>query len=171
MSSHAKNSYIKYIERTKAYYGAQGYKPYQWAYNEQTPFTTMSKSLAESKLALLTTAAPYQSDLPDQGPGAKYNADAKFYEVYTKPLDPVPDLRISHIGYDRKHCEAKDPRTWLPIEALQQAKQDGVVGDLGGELIGIPTNRSQRTTVEQDAPAALEHVYRQNCDVALLVPT
>ena len=162
---------IPYIERTKAYYGAQGYKPYQWAHNEETPFTAMSEPLSQSKLALITTAAPFRPDLPDQGPGAKYNADAKFYEVYTKPIDPVPDLRISHIGYDRKHCEAKDPRTWLPVAALQQSERDGVIGELASELIGVPTNRSQRATLEQDAPVALEHVYRQNCDVALLVPT
>ena len=109
--------------------------------------------------------------VPGQGPGAKYNADAKFYEVYTKPLNPVPDLRISHIGYDRKHCEAKDPRTWLPIAALKEAETEGLIGELASELIGVPTNRSQRATIEGDAPKALEHVYRQNCDVALLVPT
>ena len=162
---------IPYIERSRAYYGAQGYKPYDWAHNDDTPFTPMPKPLAESKLALISTAAPFRPDLPDQGPGAKYNADAKFYEVYTTPIDPVPDLRISHIGYDRKHCEAKDPRTWLPINALKEAEADGLVGTVSDELIGAPTNRSQRATVEQDAPNVLEHVYRQNCDVALLVPT
>ena len=163
--------HIQYIERTKAYYSAQGYKPYHWAANEQTPFARMRKPLAASKLALITTAAPFRPELPDQGPGAKYNAGAKFYEVYTKPIEPAPDLRISHIGYDRKHCEAKDPRTWLPIEALKEAQEERIVGSIANELIGVPTNRSQRITSEQDAPEALEHVYRQNCDVALLVPT
>lgn len=162
---------IPYIERTKNYYAAQGYPAYQWASHETTPFTPMSKPLSEARLALLTTAAPFQAQLGDQGPGAKYNADAKFYDVYTKPIDPVPDLRISHIGYDRKHCEARDPRTWLPLEALQAAQQSGVFATLVNELIGIPTNRSQRVTVEQDAVNALQHVRRLDADVALLVPT
>lgn len=162
---------IPYIERTKNYYAAQGYPAYQWAIHDTTPFTSLSKPLTDSKLVLLTTAAPFRAELADQGPGAKYNADAKFYDVYTKPVDPVPDLRISHIGYDRKHCEAQDARTWLPVQALQAAEREGVFSTLAEELIGIPTNRSQRITVEQDASNALQHIVRLNADVALLVPT
>ncbi|MEQ9451745.1 MAG: hypothetical protein RJQ07_09180 [Pseudomonadales bacterium] len=162
---------IRYIQRTRDYYAAQGYAPYHWAHNEQTAFTPLSRPLAESQLALLTTAAPHRSELGDQGPGAAYNAAAKFYEVYTLPTDPVPDLRISHIGYDRVHCKAEDPRTWLPVEALNQAAADGLIGALCEQLIGIPTNRSQRTTLEQDAVAALAAVKAQQADVALLVPT
>jgi hypothetical protein len=122
-------------------------------------------------VVLLTTAAPVQPEAGDQGPGAAYNADAKFFAVFTQPLEPTPDLRISHIGYDRKHCRADDPNTWLPVQALQDAAADGVIGDLAQELIGVPTNRSQRVTMEQDAPAALDQCQRLGADVALLVPT
>ena len=162
---------IRYIERTHAYYGAQGYPPYKWASFDETPFTPLEKPLADSRLALVTTAAPFRPDLPDQGPGAPYNAAAKFYDVYAAPVEPVPDLRISHIGYDRKHCAADDPRTWLPIAALRREEQAGTIGELAPELIGIPTNRSQRVTMEQDAPDALAHAERLGADVALLVPT
>ena len=119
----------------------------------------------------MTTAAPFQADLPDQGPGAKYNAAAKFFEVFTRPIEPTPDLRISHIGYDRVHCKADDPNTWLPVNQLQQLSHDGVIGELAKELIGVPTNRSQRVITEQDAPVALEHCQRLGADIALLVPT
>jgi D-proline reductase (dithiol) PrdB len=162
---------IPYIERTKNYYERQGYPAYQWAHHESTPFQSMVKPLKECTLALVTTAAPFKPELADQGPGAKYNADAKFYDVYAKPIEPMPDLRISHIGYDRQHCEAKDARTWLPVDALKLAEGDGTVGAIAGELVGIPTNRSQRVTLEQDAPNALAHIQRQNVDIALLVPT
>ena len=162
---------IEYISRSRAYYGAQGYPAYQWANNDATPFTATTKPLAESRLALLTTAAPYQPELGDQGPGAAYNAAAKFFDVFAAPIEPAPDLRISHIGYDRKHCAADDARTWLPIAALRRAATDGTVGSICDELIGVPTNRSQRVTMEQDAPRALAHVQRLGADVALLVPT
>ncbi|MEE2782772.1 MAG: hypothetical protein VYE04_05410 [Pseudomonadota bacterium] len=162
---------IPYIKRTRNYYAAQGYPAYKWANHSVTPFTPMEKPVAQSRLVLLTTAAPFRPDLPDQGPGAKYNAAAKFYDVYTRPIEPVPDLRISHIGYDRKHCEAKDPRTWLPIDVLIAARTDRLIGELAEELIGIPTNRSQRVTVEQDAKNALAQVKRLGADAALLVPT
>ena len=162
---------IEYIQRTRDYYAAQGYTPYQWAHNHDSPFTPMSKPLSEARVVLITTAAPFQPELADQGPGAAYNADAKFFDVYTKPVQPVPDLRISHIGYDRVHCEAKDPNTWLPVKALKEAVSQGLIGALADELIGVPTNRSQRVTTEQDAPEALAHVERLNADVILLVPT
>lgn len=162
---------IDYIPRSHAYYSAQGYKPYQWAQFDEVPFLQPAKPLQDSRVVLLTTAAPVHPDAGDQGPGAAYNADAKFFEVFTQPLDPTPDLRISHIGYDRKHCRAQDPNTWLPVHALQAAAADGVIGEIVEELIGVPTNRSQRATLEQDAPAALTQCQRLNADVALLVPT
>jgi D-proline reductase (dithiol) PrdB len=162
---------IRYMERTRTYYATLGYPPYEWAHFDEVPFTPMSKPLGESRVALVTTAAPHRPELGDQGPGAAYNAAAKFFTVYTAAVDPAPDLRISHLGYDRKHTTAEDPNTWLPLPALDAAVRQGRIGSLAGELIGVPTNRSQRVTTEQDAPAALEHCRRLGADVALLVPT
>ncbi len=162
---------IRYIDRTRDYYAAQGYPAYRWAHFDDVPFAQPAKKLSDSNLLLITTAAPYRPELGDQGPGAKYNGDAKFFEVYTTPVDPMPDLRISHIGYDRVHCKADDPNTWLPIKALKQAEAQDTIGRLMDDLIGVPTNRSQRTTMEQDAPAALAAARAMAADVALLVPT
>jgi len=161
---------IKYIERTRAYYAAQGYPAYQWASNNIIPFAAMRKPLSECRVALITTAAPYREGLSDQGPGAPYNGAAKFYDVYTVPVTPYPDLRIAHVGYDRKHCKADDSNTWLPLNALHQACRTKVFTNLACELIGVPTNRSQRVTITQDAPKTLEHVQALQADVALLVP-
>lgn len=164
-------SHIEYIKRTHRYYGALGYKPYAWAKHADVPFAMPAKPLAKSKLALITTAAPHRPELGDQGPGAAYNAAAKFFKVYTTPFNPAPDLRISHIGYDRVHTSAEDPATWLPISALAKARDNGVVGDVAADIIGIPTNRSQRITVEQYARDAHAQCIRQGADVALFVPT
>ena len=162
---------IEYIQRTRTYYSTLGYPPYAWANNEEVPFSRPPRPLAESKLVLITTAAPYQPDLGDQGAGAAYNAAAKFFSVYTTPIDPIPDLRISHLGYDRKHSTAADPASFLPVARLQDAQNKGIVGELADELIGVPTNRSQRVTVETDAVDALEHCRRSGADLAFLVPT
>jgi hypothetical protein len=37
------------------------------------------KPLEETRLAVITTAAAFQPGVGDQGPGARYNAAAKFY--------------------------------------------------------------------------------------------
>ena len=129
-------------------------------------------ALAEDiSFALITTAAPFNPELGDQGPGASYNAAAKFFRVYTENVDPPPNLRISHLGYDRDHSTAEDPNTWLPVARLQEAVAGGRLGELAPRLVGVPTNRSQRVTAEQDAPAALAACRRIEADVTLLVPT
>lgn len=163
--------YVPYIERTRTYYGTLGYPAYHWAEHEDVPFTPLTKPLQEARLALVTTAAPFRAELGDQGPGAAYNAGAKFFTVYRAPLNPAPDLRISHLGYDRKHTTAEDPATWLPIAQLEAAVDEGRIGSLADDLIGVPTNRSQRVTTDVDAAAALDACIDQRADIALLVPS
>src|SRR5215472_13139241 len=89
---------VPYMQRTRDYYLALGYgNPYRWAHFDDAPFTPLRKPLAQARVALITTAAPYQPGVGDQGPGAPYNAAAKFYKVYSDTTETVPNLRISHV--------------------------------------------------------------------------
>jgi len=137
---------IPYIQRTRDYYLRLGYPVYRWAHFDEVPFTPLARPLAQSRLALITTAAPYQPGVGDQGPGAPYNAAAKFYKVYSDSSEATPDLRISHVGYDRVHTTAEDPNTWLPLGQLREAVKSGRIGALTARFHGAPTNRSQRVT-------------------------
>jgi hypothetical protein len=88
---------IPYMQRIREYYVALGYgPPYRWAHYAEVPFQPLAKPLAESRVALITTAAPYQPGKGDQGSGAPYNAAAKFYTVYSKGSSVQHDTRISH---------------------------------------------------------------------------
>lgn len=161
------------MQRTRAYYLALGYEtPYRWAHHRDVPFTALRKPLAEAVAALVTTAAPYRPGLGDQGPGASYNGAAKFFEVYSAPVpaagEEAPDVRISHLSYDRDHTTAEDPRTWFPLDALRQAAAAGRVGALAARFHGLPTNRSQRATLEQDCPALLRRLHEDEADAAVL---
>ena len=160
------------MQRTRDYYVKLGLdNPYRWAHYDEVPFTPLAKPLSLSRLALITTAAPYRPGLGDQGPGAKYNAAAKFYTAYTGSTDAEPDLRISHLTYDRKHTRAEDPNTWFPLARLHEAVRSGRVGALTPRFYGSPTNRSQRVTIERDAPEILARCREDGADVALIVPT
>lgn len=161
---------ILYIDRTRAYYAALGYPAYQWAHFDDVPFIQPQRAVSASRIALITTAARFDPTLGAQGPGAAYNAAAKFYRVYRVPVCPTPDLRISHVGYDRKHTTAADANSWLPIRELQDAADRGAIGSLANDVIGLPTNRSQHTTLNQDAPAVLDACIEQQVEVALFVP-
>jgi D-proline reductase (dithiol) PrdB len=161
---------IAYMQRTRDYYLRLGYGAYRWAHFVDVPFAPLRTPLAQARLALITTAAPYQPGVGDQGPGAPYNAAAKFYTVYSESTDAVPDLRISHVGYDRTHTSAEDARTWLPLAQLQTLVKCGRVGGLTSRFHGAPTNRSQRVTMQTDAPEILRRCREDAADVALLVP-
>ena len=122
---------IEYMRRTRDYYLALGYdNPYRWAHYVDAPFTPLKKPLQDSTLALITTAAPYQPDKGDQGPGALYNAGAKFYTVFSGDTATDHDTRISHIGYDRKHTTATDSGTWFPLPQLLNAAAIGRIGEV-----------------------------------------
>ena len=162
--------YISYIDRTRTHYLKQGFNnPYRWAHHNDSPFTTLSKPLSESRLGLVTTAAEYDPTLGDQGPGAAYSNDAKFDRVYTRRSDTMPDLRISHIGYARRNALIDDLRAYFPLARLHGAVAAGRVGELAPRFYAVPTLRSQRLTSERDAPEILELMREDEVDVALLV--
>ena len=161
---------IAYIERTRTYYQALGYgAPYEWAHHLDVPFQPLGKPVARARVALVTTAAPHKPDAGDQGPQAPYNARAKFYAVYSGDTARDHDLRISHVAIDRRHTTAEDPGTYFPLAALHRAAAAGRIGPIAPRFHGAPTNRSQRTTLEIDAPQILARCRADAVDAALLV--
>jgi hypothetical protein len=162
---------IPYLPRLREYYQALGYgAPYEWAHYADVPFSPLRKPLSACRVALVTTAAPYQSDKGDQGPGAPYNARAKFYAVYSGDTRENHDLRISHVAIDRQHTTAEDSATWFPLEALRSAAAAGRIGEVAPRFHGAPTNRSHRTTLEVDGPEIVARCRADAVDAAILVP-
>jgi D-proline reductase (dithiol) PrdB len=162
---------IAYLDRIRTYYQALGYgAPYEWAHFDEVPFTRLKRPLSESCVTIVTTAAPYQPDKGDQGPGAAYNAAAKFYRVYSATTASDPDLRISHLAIDRAHTTAADPATYFPLRALRRAVATGRVGRLAPRFHGLPTNRSQRATIDIDCVEVVARCTADGTDAAVLVP-
>ena len=161
---------IPYMQRTRAYYQALGYgAPYEWAHYAEVPFQPLRKPLAAARVALVTTAAPYQPGKGDQMPPA-YNGAAKFFAVYSGGSDRDPDLRIAHVAIDRKHTTGEDIGAYFPLRALRRAAEQGRIGALAARFHGMPTNRSHRVTIEVDAPELLARCRADAVDAAILVP-
>ena len=162
---------IPYMARTRAYYQALGYEePYHWAHFADVPFTPLRKPLSACRIGLVTTAALYDSARGDQGPGAPYNAAAKFHRVYAHSIEGSPDVRISHVTYDRAHTTAEDPNSWFPLAQLKRAAAEHRIDSIAPRFYGAPTTRSQRSTLEQDAPDILALMRADAVDAAVLVP-
>lgn len=162
---------IPYMQRIRDYYVALGYgTPYEWAHYAQVPFQPLQKPLAQCRVALVTTAAPYQPDKGDQGPGAPYNAAAKFYAVYSGDSSKQHDLRIAHVAIDRAHTTAEDSGTYFPLAELHRAAARERIGSVAPRFHGLPTNRSHRTTLDTDCPEIVGRCLADSVDAVILVP-
>ena len=162
---------IAYLARVREYYQALGYgAPYEWAHYADVPYRPLSRPLSACRVAIVTTAAPFQPGKGDQGPGAPYNASAKFFSVYSGDASRNDhDLRISHVAIDRRHTTASDAATWFPLAALRRAEAAGRIGAIAPRFHGAPTNRSQRTTLAVDGPEIVARCRDDGVDAAILV--
>ena len=162
---------IPYLERIRTYYEALGYgAPYRWAHYAHVPFRPLTKPLSLCRLTIITTAAPFQPDKGDQGPGAPYNSAAKFFTVYSGDTAADHDLRISHIAIDRKHTSAEDIGTYFPLAELRRLAADSRIGSIAPRFHGLPTNRSHRVTLDVDCPEVVRRCTADGVDAAILVP-
>lgn len=162
---------IAYLARIRSYYQTLGYgAPYEWAHFDEVPFHRLTKPLRQARIAVVTTAAPYQPDKGDQGPGAPYNASAKFYRVYSGETSSDPDLRISHVAIDRDHTSAEDINSYFPLAALRRSVAAGKIGALTRHFHGLPTNRSQAATMDVDCVDLVDRCTSDGADAAVLVP-
>ena len=134
------------------------------------PFQPLRAPLSRCRIALITTAAPFKPGAGDQGPGAAYNAKAKFYSVYSGDSALDHDLRIAHVAIDRQHTTAEDPATYFPLPALRLRAAEGRIGSVPPRFHGAPTNRSHRVTLEQDCPEIVARCKADDVDAAILVP-
>lgn len=162
---------VPYMTRTRDWYLALGYgNPYRWAHYTDVPFTPLNKPLAQMTVALLTTASPFDPTKGEQGIGAPYNAEAKFYKVYSGDVTLDHDVRISHVAVDRKHTTMEDSNTWFPLPAMRAVATAGRIGRLAPRFHGIPTNRSQRHTLEVDCPEVLRRCREDGVEAVVMVP-
>jgi D-proline reductase (dithiol) PrdB len=155
-------AYVHYMERTREYYRAQGFdEPYVWAHFDDVPFTRLEKAVAQSVVALVTTAAPVWHGPPDERP---------LPEVFAmSSLEPPAELYTAHRSWDKKATHTRDLDSYFPIRRLRELADDGRCR-LAPRAFGIPTEYSHRATLEVDAPELLRLCREDGVEAAILVP-
>jgi hypothetical protein len=158
-------TFVSYIDRTREFYAAQGYeRPYVWARHQDAPFTPLAKPLAQSRIGVITTASPWREDKPVDGVlrGAK--------QVWSGASAPPPErLYTDDLAWDKEATHTRDVASFLPLARLAELAAAGRIGSLAPHFHGVPTDYSQRRTLEQDAPEILARCRADDVDVALLV--
>jgi len=162
----AYRTFVSYIDRTREFYAAQGYeKPYLWAHHADVPFAQLRKPLAECRATLVTTASPWSDARPTDGVlrGSK--------QVWSGPTaEPPQRLFTDDLAWDKEATHTDDVESFLPIERLRAHVASGRLGGVAPRFHGVPTDYSQRRTIEVDAPEILRRCREDEVDVALLVP-
>mgnify|MGYP005994647411 CR=1 FL=1 len=159
-------SFVSYIDKSREYYNAHGYpQAYQWAYNEDVPFTPLAKPLSESRVGLLTTSFFRAGSEPD---GVSAGRPKKPYAAQCD--DALGGLFNEDLSWDKDATHTDDLDTYLPINRLRELATEGRIGSLSPRFYGVPTDYSHRRTTRLDAPKILEWMQEDAVDVALLVP-
>lgn len=165
----AARPYVRYIDKTRAYYLSQGYaKSYVWANNDSAPFAPLRKPLAASTITLISTSEIAIKGDPrfDDNPETRAQGN-----VYGVPSDtPAAKLYSRTQSYDRYATSLDDPNAYFPIDRLHEAAADGRIGKVAPGCLGVYNAYSQRKTIERDAPEVLAQCRAMGVDVAVLVP-
>ena len=159
-------SFISYIDRTREFYAAQGYEePYRWAHHSTVPFAPLLRPIAESRVTVVTTSSPLIGQEAREGVlrGSK--------QVWSGDTETTPDrLYTDDLAWDKECTHTDDVESFLPLGTLRSLAAEERIGSLAKRFHGVPTDYSQRRTVEQDAPEILARCGEDAADIALLVP-
>lgn len=154
---------IGYMERTRLYYRALGYAhDYVWARFDDVPFARLPKPLAQSRIALITTASPTD----------RSNRDARGVKhVWSGPVSHAPaELFTDDLAWDKQSTHTQDRESFLPIAASAALASEGLFAGLTAHFHGVPTEYSQRKTMEEDAPNVLSLLRDERTDGVILFP-
>jgi hypothetical protein len=160
MSERSAAQPVPYIERTRNYYRALGYKKdYWWAHHEHVPFARLAKRLRLATVALVTTAGP-----PDRS-----NRDARNHKhVWSGEIANPPSAFDTDVAWDKESTHVNDRETFLPIDAMTRLVADGTLGALSHRFHHAPTDYSQRKTNELDAPQIYQRLRDDKVHAAVL---
>jgi Glycine/sarcosine/betaine reductase selenoprotein B (GRDB) len=151
---------VGYMERTRIYYRALGYKnDYVWSTYEDVPFAGLKQPLAQSKIALVTTASP---------PGLTNRDEAGGKHVWTGKTGSPPASFVTEVAWDRESTHTDDRECFLPIDATSHWAQEGTIAGLAAHFVGAPTGYSQAKTMQVDAPKVLAQLQADGADAAIL---
>lgn len=151
---------IPYMERTRAYYAAQGFEnAYVWAHFDDVPFVPLVKPLAQTKIALITTASLYDRTFADVREVASASTN-----------DPPERLYGNDLEWDRNATHLDDLNAFFPLSCLMALVEAGRIGGITKRFHCAPTEYSQRRTRTVDAPEILRRCREDGADAAVLVP-
>ncbi len=164
--SRERANHVRYIDKTRDYYEAEGYgKPYEWAYFDEipfTPFASIGKALSQCRVGVVTT-----SEMARRGAGVEPDDPRRL--VYSLPTEiSVDELYSRKAAFDRYATSLDDVDSYLPLTHLHRFVGEGRIGAVAPRFQTIHSEYSQRKTLTIDAPEILKQMREDRVDVAVL---
>ena len=149
-----------------AEYLAASYTPQA---SENIPWTPVKKSLAESKIALVTTAGVHHThqkpfDMHDP------NGDPTYRIIDTQSIED--DYLITHDYYDHRDAD-KDLNIVYPVTRLKEMAAGGIVGSVARyhfSFMGHIKDSHLDNLLETYAPQVTNRLVQDQIDGVLLTP-
>lgn len=144
-------------------------KTYRWRRIDPIPWTALKQPLAQSRLALVSTAGfvlKDQDPFDDGVPGG----DFSFRLI---PSDAsVADLVDTHRSETFDHTGLQqDPNLAFPIDRARELAAQGRIGSLSRHHLSFMGSiTAPGRLVQRTAPQAARSLVEEGADVALLVP-
>ena len=165
-------AYPRWLEQARPFLEAADWKSsfrdFPYVKNADSPWTPLKKPLAESRVAMLTTAGLYLKD--DHAPftAGDIEGDASFREL--PEAASSGRLAIAHDHYPHKHVE-QDLNCVYPLQRLQEMVADGVLGELAPRNFSISGYCTRiDKVVEETVPRIVERLKADRVDVLLHIP-
>jgi D-proline reductase (dithiol) PrdB len=144
-------------------------KSHQFVEGRDIPWTPLRKPVADSVIALVTTAGvhlksqePFSMEDPD--------GDPSFRAIPTDA--PRADLTITHRYYDHSAAD-RDLNVVVPLDRAREFAAEGRIGGLAPFVYGFMGHihgRHLRTLLEASAPEVARRLKSDGAEAVLLTP-
>jgi len=135
--------------------------------NIDKPYTKLSKTLNQSKLALITSSGLYKKD--EQAFDTQALLGDTSFRIIQK-TDNLNTLEIAHTHYDHKFIR-QDINTVYPIKHLETLVNENLLGSLADShysFCGFVLDTEN--LIEETAKGILQELKKNHVDIALLAP-
>ena len=79
-------------------------------------------------------------------------------------------MYTEELSWHKTVTHTDDVNSFIPLKQLMVLENEGGIGSLAPRFHSVPTEYSQRTTLEYDAPEILARLREDEVDIAILVP-
>ncbi len=158
---------VRYVDLLNQRYRQQGFPPYDWTINDETPFCPPTRPLEDCRVSMLTSGGVAHCSVTPWNPTAKN--DFRLDEI--EPATPGTDFTVNDSYYDTADASV-DVNCVFPVDRLREVAADGVIGSIAPRLWSGFMGRiySRSRVVNESAPALVEELRSDEVDLFLLVP-